>query len=394
MRAKQGAALPALALVLSLALPPALAANIPLRRSGTGAEALVLLAAALHRPATVWHLGTAAAPASAAAANVALPPASPAPTPAPTPMPTSTPSPTPPPSPTPTPTPAPVPAPAPTAAPAPARPADAGPVTAQQYSGAAGSVKLAAGSIRNQTDHDDGVLADAAAAGGLPFAVDPDSAEPQVLILHTHATETYQPDGRDWYDPAFTARTQDKARNMCAVGAAMADTLNAAGINTLHDTTLHDSPSYTESYRRSAATAREYLEKYPSIKVILDVHRDAIEADGARIKPLAVIGGQDTAQVMLIAGCGNGGSVPLPNWRENLRFAAAWEQAMEGAYPGLTRPVLCGYRFYNQDVCSGSLLIEVGGHANTLDEAVRAGELAAKALAALLRGQAGAQTAD
>ena len=98
------------------------------------------------------------------------------------------------------------------------------------------------------------------------------------------------------------------------------------------------------------------------------------------------IDGESTAQVMVIAGCDNGSSIALPNWRLNLRFAAEWEAAMESTYPGLTRPVLCGYRFYNQDLTTGSLLIEIGGHANTLDEALRAGEYAAKALAAVLGG--------
>ena len=136
-----------------------------------------------------------------------------------------------------------------------------------------------------------------------PFAVELDSAEPQVLILHTHATECYQPWEELVFDPAFSARTEDKSQNMCAVGARMAQVLNAAGVNTLHDTTLHDSPSYTESYARSAQTARTYCEKYPSIKVILDVHRDAIEADGARIKPVCTLDGEPAAQVMIIAGC-------------------------------------------------------------------------------------------
>ena len=130
-----------------------------------------------------------------------------------------------------------------------------------------------------------------------------------------------------------------------------------------------------------------YLERYPSIKVVLDVHRDAIEdSDGTRVKPVCEIDGESTAQVMVIAGCGNGSSIALPNWRLNLRFAAEWEAAMESAYPGLTRPVLCGYRFYNQDLTTGSLLIEIGGHANTLDEALRAGEYAAEALAGVLGG--------
>ena len=267
---------------------------------------------------------------------------------------------------------------------APDRPDDAGDIVAQTFRQGSGEgyVTLEAGSIRNSTQNPDSVLAEAAAAG-LPFSIERNSDEPQVLILHTHATECYQPWADLWYEPGFSARDLDTAVNMCAVGARMAQVLNEAGINTLHDETLHDSPSYTESYDRSAATARAYLEQYPSIQVILDVHRDAIEQDGARLKPLTQIDGQDTAQVMIIAGCGNGSTVPLPNWKQNLAFAAAWETRMETLYPGLTRPVLCGYRFYNQDLSTGSLLIEIGGHANTLAEALRAGEYAARALADL-----------
>lgn len=250
-----------------------------------------------------------------------------------------------------------------------------------------GYIELEAGTVRNLTDHSDAELRAAIETPSLPFEVEVDSDEPQVLILHTHATETYQTWPDLVYDPAFTARTQNTELNMCAVGERMAQVLNAAGINTLHDTTLHDSPSYTESYDRSRATAQDYLQKYPSIKIILDVHRDAIEdADGTRVKPLCTVDGQDTAQVMIIAGCDNGSSIPLPNWRLNLRFAAVWESAMESRTPGLTRPVMCDYRYYNQNLAPGALLIEVGGHANTVDEAVRAGEYAAQALAELLGG--------
>ena len=235
------------------------------------------------------------------------------------------------------------------------------------------------------TEHPDADLIAAVDTVNLPFSVKVGSAEPQILILHTHATETYQTHPELYYDPDFTARTRNTALNMCAVGQVMADVLNAVGITTLHDTTLHDSPSYTESYARSRATAQSYLQKYPSIQIVLDVHRDAIEdSDGTRVKPLCQIDGQDTAQVMLIAGCDNGTTAKLPNWKLNLRFAAAWQQAMSAQYPGLARPVLCGYRFYNQDLAAGCLLLEVGGHANTLAEAKRAGELAAKALVTAL----------
>ena len=265
-----------------------------------------------------------------------------------------------------------------------ARPADAGTVTEQQFGQGSGEkyIPCGAGSIKNNTRQSAADIA-AEAAQPLPFAIEKDSAAPQVLIMHTHATEDYRLSAGLWFTPGDGARSTDRSINMCAVGQAMADVLNAAGITTLHDTTLHDSPSYTESYARSAQTARRYLEEYPSIKVVLDVHRDAIESEGARVKPVTELEGRKTAQVMIIAGCDNGTTVNLPNWRLNLRFAAAWESRMESLYPGLTRPVLCGYRFYNQDVCTGALLIEIGGHANTLEEAVRAGQYAAKALADL-----------
>ena len=243
-------------------------------------------------------------------------------------------------------------------------------------------IPVGAGTIRNCTELPDSEVA-AEAAKPLPFSVEVGSSEPQVLIMHTHATECYESEEHSWCDPAFTARTTDTAANMVAVGEEMAAVLNAAGIATVHDTTLHDYPSYNGSYEASNATVREYLAQYPSIKVVLDVHRDAIQrADGTRVKPVVTLNGEKSAQVMLICGADNGGN--LPNFRQNLRFAAAWEARMEALFPGLTRPVLFDYRYYNQDLTTGSLLIEVGGHANTLDEAKRAGRMAAQALAALL----------
>lgn len=288
--------------------------------------------------------------------------------------------------PTPAATPEPAATPLPSAAPDIENP---GSIRAEQFGQGSGDgyITLNAGSIRNYTSCSDADLRSAVSTPSLPFDVEVDSDEPQVLILHTHATETYQTWPDLIYDPDFTARTQNTALNMCAVGEKMTQVLNEAGINTLHDTTLHDSPSYTESYDRSYATTQAYLEKYPSIKVVLDVHRDAIEdSDGTRVKPLCTINGEDTAQVMIIAGCDNGSSIQLPNWRLNLRFAAAWEEAMESRTPGLTRPVMCAYRYYNQDLTTGSLLIEIGGHANTVTEAIRAGQYAAEALAVLLGG--------
>ena len=250
----------------------------------------------------------------------------------------------------------------------------------------AGYVQSGAATVRNCTALSNADIA-TEMMQALPFSVEVGTDAPQVLIMHTHTTETYELAERSWCDPAFSARSTDLSVNMAAVGEEMAAQLNAAGICTLHDTTLHDYPSYNGSYAKSNATVRSYLELYPTIKVVIDVHRDAIQRDdGTRNKPVAMIGGMKSAQVMIICGADVNGN--LPNFRQNLRFASRWQDKMESMFPGLTRPVLFDYRYYNQDLTTGSLLIEVGGHANTLEEAKYAGRMAGQALAALLAEEA------
>ena len=138
-------------------------------------------------------------------------------------------------------------------------------VTLRQGSGD-GYVALAAGSIRNSTEHTDADLRAAVTTQNLPFAVEKNSTLPQVLIMHTHATESYQTWPDPVFDPGYTARSKSTALNMCAVGEKMAQVLNAAGICTLHDETLYDAPGYTDSYKRSRAGVQAYLERYPSTK--------------------------------------------------------------------------------------------------------------------------------
>lgn len=206
------------------------------------------------------------------------------------------------------------------------------------------------------------------------------NGEPQVLIMHTHATESFEPYERDFYDSSFNSRTTDRSMNMAAVGDAIAKQLESAGIGVIHDTTLHDYPSYNGSYDLSRKTVQEYLEEYPSIKIVLDVHRDAIEREsGERIAPVAEINGKTAAQVMIISGCDDG-TMDMPNYMKNFRFAALLQSQLESDWEGLTRPVLFDYRKYNQDLTTGSLLIEVGGHANSIEQAVYSGELIGKSL--------------
>lgn len=215
-----------------------------------------------------------------------------------------------------------------------------------------------------------------------------DSQTVQVLIMHTHTTESYEPFDRDYYDENYSARTLDENFNMIKVGNAIAKTLSENGIGVVHDTTIHDYPSYNGSYERSAETVKTWLERYPTIKVVLDVHRDAIERtiDGetVRVKPTTEIDGKKAAQLMIIAGCDDG-KMNMPNYKENLRFAAALQDRLETDSPTLTRPLMFDYRKYNQNLTTGSILVEMGGHANSLDEAVYSGELLGKSLSTLLK---------
>lgn len=264
-----------------------------------------------------------------------------------------------------------------------ARPEGAGAILEKNYPQGSGEkyIPCGSGSIKNNTNVSSTDVA-AEITNPLPFAVEWNSPDPQILIMHTHATEDYRLSAGLWYRPGDGSRTTDRDLNMCAVGRVMADTLNAAGLNTLHDETLNDYPSYTGSYENSRAVVQRYLAQYPSIKVVLDVHRDAIQRDdGTRVKPVADIGGMKAAQVMIICGADVDGN--LPNFKQNLRFASRWQDKMESMFPGLTRPVLFDYRYYNQDLTTGSLLIEMGGHANTLEEAKYSGRLVGQALAAL-----------
>lgn len=261
-----------------------------------------------------------------------------------------------------------------------------GAIQRKTYKASEGSqyITLASGAaVQNcTTDSNDALLS---AAAELPqLQIEFDTPDPQVLIVHTHATESFEPYQRSYFDEDFPSRTQDCSHNMVAVGTVLAQTLADNGISVVHDGTLHDYPAYTGSYDRSEETIRAVLEKYPSIKIVIDLHRDAIaDADGTRIAPTAEIDGKSAAQFMIIAGCDDG-RFNMPNYMENFKLAALLQNTAEAMYPRLARPVLFDYRNYNQHITTGSLLIEVGSHANSLDEALYTAELLGNSMASAL----------
>ncbi len=206
------------------------------------------------------------------------------------------------------------------------------------------------------------------------------NGEPEVLIMHTHTTESYQISESGYYDAEYTSRTVDPEKSVVAVGAEIANSIAECGIVVIHDGTVHDSPEYKGAYERSAETVKAILNKYPSIKVVLDVHRDAIaETDGSVVAAVAEVDGKNAAQVMIISAADDG-TYGIPEFRKNLCLAALLQGQMEGDNPGITRPVLFQYCQYNQHLTTGSLLIEVGSHGNTVEQAKLAGKLIGKSI--------------
>ncbi len=232
--------------------------------------------------------------------------------------------------------------------------------------------------ISNATDYN--IDIDSLCGEKLPFER---SDGPEVLIMHTHTTECYDGDQMQ----GETERNTDGAFNVTAVGDEICSVLEKNGIETIHDTTYHDYPSYQGAYSRALTTIDKYLKEYPSIKIVLDVHRDAfVYSDGSKLRVACEQNGVNTAQVMIVAGTNSMG-LWHENWRDNLSFAAKIQNAAEIMYPGLMRPINVRNERFNEHMTRGSLILEVGSNGNSLDEAKNGGRCAANAIAAVLNAE-------
>ena len=218
-------------------------------------------------------------------------------------------------------------------------------------------------------------------------------AGPQVLIIHTHTSEAYTPEGADQYEESDPYRTLDPNQSVVRVGEEVAAVLETRGIRVIHDETLYDYPRYDGAYGRAKEAIDAWLLKYPGITAVLDIHRDAVEyADGTPLRPMAEVDGEPSAQVMILCGTDSSG-LYHPLWRENLAFAFTLQARMEAAFPGLARPLKISQYRYNTHETTGSLLIEIGSHGNSLQEALVAARAFAACLADVLLWDVGAADA-
>ena len=218
-----------------------------------------------------------------------------------------------------------------------------------------------------------------------PLSWDLTGPEPTVLILHTHGTESYTRSQGERYTETSAFRTLDESYNMISVGDRLASLLEAGGITVLHDRTLHDYPSYSGSYSHARKSTSAYLQEHPSIRLVLDLHRDASGDDQNQMRTEAVVDGKPSAQIMLVMGTSASG-LKHPEWEQNLSVGLKLHTQCERISPGIMRYVNLRAQRFNQDLSPGALIVEVGAAGNSHAEALTAVEVLAEAILSLAKG--------
>ena len=207
---------------------------------------------------------------------------------------------------------------------------------------------------------------------------------PTVLILHSHGTESYQPSGE--YTESSAYRTLDVGYNVVSIGDRLVQVLEAGGVGAVHDRQMHDSPSYSNAYGNARDSIESYLAQHPTIRLVLDLHRDSVEdSSGEQMKFTTTVDGQKVAQLMLVVGTDASG-LSHPDWGENMSLAVKLHAQLEKMAPGICRPISLRSQRFNQDLSPGTLIIEVGSAGNTRQEALAAVEILGQAILALSQG--------
>ena len=214
-----------------------------------------------------------------------------------------------------------------------------------------------------------------------PARLEIEKKAPSILILHTHSTETYAPYKENNY------HSSSNKENLIQVGSIMTDLLESKyKYNVIHDITKHDSASYADSYINAQKTIISQLDKNPTVKVVLDVHRDSMPASSEKDRAAkkmdytATINGKKAAKVSFVIGPDN------KNYAELKNFAAYVQKKMDKLYPGLFfKTVIKPKGKYNQFYRDHTLLIELGSTFNTDQEAKYSAELLGNTIGEVLK---------
>lgn len=196
---------------------------------------------------------------------------------------------------------------------------------------------------------------------------------PLVAIYSTHSAESYTPYSGQ---PSVSG----SRGGVYVASSVVAETLAKANIGTIVDDTIHDSPDWNKSYSNSLTTARKLLNTYPSIKILIDMHRDAgVPKENTTVE----IAGKKAARIMFVVGSNQ--RYEHPYWEQNLAFAERIGEKMEELYPGLLRTVKVQNGRYNQHISTHSILVEMGATENTIEEVEYSASMLAVVLTEVLR---------
>jgi stage II sporulation protein P len=201
---------------------------------------------------------------------------------------------------------------------------------------------------------------------------------PQILIYHTHTREAYNEKDVAVYNSGKWHTTQ-QSYSVVAVGEVLKTELENCGFSVIHDTTDHVPPSQASSYSRSLQTMNKYANKYPTLRVFIDVHRDAYNDIESGSKDFVTVNGEECARMMFVVDNGEGYDVK-PDYESNYKLAQAITNELEKIRKGFTRPIRIKSHSHNQNVSDMCLLIELGHNANTLEQAKNAAKYAALAI--------------
>lgn len=205
----------------------------------------------------------------------------------------------------------------------------------------------------------------------LPNRIGLDFSKPIVYIYHTHATESYRPVEEGNF------HSVDEPGTVRQVGERMAKKLKEKGIKVIHDKTVHDYPSYNESYRRSLETIKNGLENNKSVKIVVDLHRDAADYKKENINTV-MINGKKAAKYCIVVGTGNENANELKTFAEYILYKGNL------LYPDLGDGIIEKPYKFNEYVSDYYILLEIGDNENNIDEALVTGEYFGEILFAVI----------
>ena len=209
----------------------------------------------------------------------------------------------------------------------------------------------------------------------------PDEPGPKVLIIHSHSCESYTPSEGHEYQSSGNYRTLDLSNSVVAVGDALAERLSELGVEVLHDRTYNDYPDYNRSYANAREKTQTWLAQYPSVVLVIDLHRDALDEP---VRETVERDGKLLAPMMLAVGTDQGG-LEHPHWEDNLSCGLKLQALGQRDEPCLFKRLSFRKERFNGDLCPGALIVEVGSTENTLEEAVGSMEYLAEYVSELLR---------